>query len=410
MFNNFTSVTPTADYQYVDIDVCNNNLDNSAPKPLVFNQTKDTNIIDKASDYELSVVRWMADSTLPVFIPEMETSQADVVADRKTVYYFNFCVGTTDAFNLNVIDAVGENVLWDPQNFNPNLFPNYKVPTLKPKNQIEVLNNPYYYASSIHYVLQLFNITLSKLFTRFMLSYETEFPGAIKPEFNWNPFTNSIDILVSKEFTNKDFGPRIFITMNAPLYNLLNSFSCQVADSVNIALTTGQIKANFNRNQLDTGLPFVMYTRYRYDVPIVTTPTGITVYQFIQESSSVPSWTPVSSIVFTSYSIPVIPSSSGIPQFLGQSPFPSNSQNAISSVITDFEINMSIGTELANSVLQYQPSAEYRIISLNSDEPLRVLNFRVSWKSKWGTYHDFYLKYGGSASLKLMLRKKGFSS
>jgi hypothetical protein len=403
----FNSITPTADYQYVDIDVCNNNLDNTAPKPLVFNQTKNTNIIDKASDYDVSVVRWMADSTLPVFIPEMETSQIDIPADRRTVYYFNFAIGTADAFNLNVISAVGENVLWDPQNFNPNLFPNYNVPVIKPKNQIEVLNNPYYYASSIHYVLQLFNLTLAKLYTRLMASYGSEFPNAIKPEFNWNPFTNSIDLLVSKEFTNKDFGPRIFITMNAPLYNLLNSFSCQTAYNINVANTTVNIKSTFNKDQLDTGLPFVMYTRYRYDLPIVTGPGGITVYQFIQESSSVPSWTPVSSIVFTSFSIPVIPSASGTPQFLGISPYPSNSQNAISGVVTDFEINMSIGTELANSVLQYQPSAEYRIISLNSDDPLRTLNFKVSWKSKWGTYHDFNLKYGGSASLKLMFRKRG---
>ena len=71
---------------------------------------------------------------------------------------------------------------------------------------------------------------------------------------------------------------------------------------------------------------------------------------------------------------------------------------------------MNVGTELANSVLQYQPSAEYRIISLNSDEPIRVLNFKVSWKSKYGTYHDFFLKYGGSASLKLMFRKLGYTS
>lgn len=403
MFNNFSSVTPTADYQYVDIDVCNNDLQNSAPKPLVFNQTKNIDIVDHCNEYELSVVRWMADSTLPVWIPEMLTSITNDPADGTTVYYFNFAIGL-DASDLTYLRVAGENVVWTPQNFNPNLFPNYSIPTYKPKTQLEVLGNPYYYASSIHYVLTLFNKALLNLYTRLMISYGAQFPQAVAPQFNWNPASNIIELSVSKEFTDRDIGERIFITMNAPLYNLLNSFSCQVNWNFN-ALN----QAEFIRDQLYWGMPFVMYTNYRYDLQEGTTKTGITVYIFPQESSSVPSWTPVSSIVFTSYSIPLIPASSGVPQFLGLSPYTSNNVNAISNVVTDFEINMATGTELANSVLQYQPSAEYRIISLNSDQGLKVLQFKVSWKSKWGSYHDFYLKYGGSASLKLMFRKRGLS-
>ena len=406
----FSSTTPTANYQYVDIDVCNNNLQNTAPKPLIFNQTKDTNIIDKASDYEVSVVRWMADSTLPVFICEMETSTANVAPDNKTVYFFNFGIGFGPGSIITLIRTLGENVIWSPQNQNPNLFPNYSVPTRKPSSQIDVLNNPYYYTSSIQYVLELFNTALQNLYTRLMSVYSVAFPKALAPQFNWNASTNSIDLVLSKEFTSFSGGQRIYITMNAPLYDLLNTFSFQTNYSFSSADPIETILPTFNRNQLQMGIPFMLYTNYRYDLPNIIGPLGITLYQFIQESSSVPSWTPVSSIVFTSYSIPVIPSASGTPQFLGLNPYPSNTQNGISNVITDFEINMNVCTELANSVLQYQPSAEYRIISLNSDEPIRVLNFKVSWKSKYGTYHDFFLKYGGSASLKLMFRKLGYTS
>ena len=78
--------------------------------------------------------------------------------------------------------------------------------------------------------------------------------------------------------------------------------------------------------------------------------------------------------------------------------------------LTDFVVNQDIGTELSNSVLYYTPASEYRLISLNSNQPINKINIKVSWLDKFGGNHDFLLNYGGSASLKLLLRRKNYNN
>jgi len=321
----------------------------------------------------------------------------------------NFGVGGTNSTNytVNLLSTIGTNVEWAPQNNNSNLFPNYSVPKYKPMSQIDVLNNPYFYSSSIQWFLTLLNRTLKKLFVVVQNEpYVTYFPKAVCPEFKWNAQTNKIDLLVSAEFTNispSTSNNRLFITMNPPLYNLLNTFSYEILNEA-----YGYTPYTFD--DITTGMPYVLTTLYNYDLPILLTNTGAQVYQFSQEASSVPSWTPVSSIVFVSYTIPVNSTESGTPQFLGKNPTSNNSINNLSNTITDFEISQDVGTEIANCVLQYQPTAEYRLLDLNSNNALSQLHIKVYWKDKWGQMHEYYLSYGSTASLKLLFRKKNFET
>lgn len=392
-------------HTYIDVDVINNNLNDSAPKPLVFNQIKSQNIIDDCSEYHCSIIRWNCDSCLPVFIPEIQTKTSLVdLYVGETIYYLDFGVGI-DIDNITPLTH-GEPVIWKPQNKNSNLYPNWSQPVFKPASQIEVLNNPYFYASSIQWVLTLLNNTLNALYIKLTADYSAYFPNVQRPYFRWNPALNKIDLAVSAEFTDITPNPqklRLFITMNAPLYNLLNTFSYEVGAEI-----FSLIHENFTNYK--RAYPFILTTLYNPDLPTVVNDKGKTLYIFTQEASSVPTWSPVSSIVFISYTIPVNSSESGAPQFLGDNPLQANSVNNLSNAISDFQISQDVGTELANSVLYYTPSAEYRLFDLNSNQPLSNLNIKVYWKSKWGQYHDFYLKYAGSASMKLLFRKKNFES
>ena len=238
------------------------------------------------------------------------------------------------------------------------------------------------------------------------MNVSTAFPDAQPPEFRWNSSVNKIDFLATREYTNQSAttdSSRIWVTMNAPLYNLLNTFNYEVVQSLN--------GVNYNFEEYQSGMPFVLNNIWKYDTAFFTSPNGFIFFQFISESSPVPSWTPISSIVFVSYTIPVNSTESGTPQFLGPNPTGNNAINNINSnVISDFEIGQDVGTEIANSVLSYTPTAEYRLLDLNSNQALNNLVISVFWKDKWGQNHVYYLKYGGSATLKLLFRKKNFES
>jgi len=404
-----------ADHIYVDCNIINNDLRNCSPKPLVYNQTKSSNVINDCSEYHCSVVRFQMDSILPVIIPNMETEQNLSVPtpfEDKTTYVMNMGYGV-DVEHLTLINASsgstaeGEFVLFQPDNLNTTLYPNYFIPTNLPISQIDVINNPYFWISSIKAFLNMLNIALNKLFVRAKTLYPTELAKATSPQFIWNTATQKIDLIVSKEFLTSNDNPTanaFFISVNAPLQALLNTFSYTVSS---------QYKVNNFRD----GIPFFFNLIANVGISTITVPVnspptpadGTLLYRFESEASSVPSWSPVSSIVFTSYTIPVNSSEAGVPEFLGQSPFGSNSANNIVNELTDFEIQQTIGTELSNSILYYSPPGEYRLFSLNSNQSINKINIQVFWLTKYGNYVPFYLNYNGSASLKLMFRKKNYN-
>jgi len=406
-----------ADHIYVDCNIINNDLLKCSPKPLVYNQTKSSNIINDCSEYHCSVVRFQMDSILPVIIPNMETEQntggIPTPYQDRTTYVMNMGYGV-DIDHLTLVNgtvgtsAEGEFVLFQPDNLNTTLFPNYFIPTILPISQIDVINNPYFWISSIKAFLNMLNKALLKLFLRAkVLLYPTQLAKATAPEFIWNTATQKIDLIVSKEFLSSNITPpenSFYISVNAPLQALLNTFSFTVSSQYRV-------------NNFRDGVPFFFNLIANsgistITVPINTPPTpadGTLLYRFESEASSVPSWSPVSSIVFSSYTIPVNSSEAGVPEFLGKSPYGSNSANNIVNELTDFEIQQTIGTELSNSILYYSPPGEYRLFSLNSNQSINKINIQVNWLSKYGSYVPFYLNYNGSASLKLMFRKKNYN-
>lgn len=405
-----------ADHIYVDCNIINNDSINCAPQPLIYNQTKSSNIINDCSEYHCSVVRFQIDSILPVIIPliELEQSGSGSLYEERTMYYLNMGYGL-DVENLTMINgavgsAVGECVLYRPDNYNTSLYPNYKIPIFLPKNQLEVNNNPYFWLSSIKSFLTLLNQSLYKIYIRAKVLYPTQLAKASPPEFIWNSATLKIDLIVSGEFLSPNIVeatiPHFFISVNAPLYNLLNTFSYTTTNA-------------FSVYQFRDGVPFFYNLFKNYGVETITVPAntpptpadGTLLYRVESESSSVPSWSPVSSIVFSSYTIPVNSSEAGAVEYLNsKSPFNTNFSNNLVNELTDFVVNQDIGTELSNSVLYYSPQSEYRLMSLNSNQPMNKVNIKVGWLDKFGGNHDFLLNYGGAASLKLLFRQKNYNN
>ena len=123
-----------------------------------------------------------------------------------------------------------------------------------------------------------------------------------------------------------------------------------------------------------------------------------------QEYSTISEWSPVSSLVFCSATLPVVPTQLSNPrlyldnQLIQLSRPTNNFANIITDLVTDKQSYCSL--------LLYYPTAEYRKLTLNSTQPINQVDIQVFWKNKIGKLIPFYLPSGSSCSLKLMFVEK----
>jgi hypothetical protein len=125
--------------------------------------------------------------------------------------------------------------------------------------------------------------------------------------------------------------------------------------------------------------------------------------QLTQEFSTENILTPVSSIVFTTSSIPIVPNQMSGPLVYSNNQIvnTSSNNNNFALVITD----MTVDGNYQGSVL-YNPSGEYRRIDLTGNSPLTNIDIQVFWKNRQGQLVPFYLWSGCSCSIKLLFEKK----
>ena len=101
--NQFNTDSDTM-HEYFNMEAVNEYTpNNTQPLPLVFNQTKTYNVIGKADDYYLSIIRWNLQSNLPVLIPDINTSLVGPF-DGQTIYE----VGLAYSYVANVPSNLNE--------------------------------------------------------------------------------------------------------------------------------------------------------------------------------------------------------------------------------------------------------------------------------------------------------------
>lgn len=119
---------------------------------------------------------------------------------------------------------------------------------------------------------------------------------------------------------------------------------------------------------------------------------------------------PIESLIFTTSLLPVLPSLLGVPAlFSGNSGVSNQDNNNIINTVTDLVVNLTTGSEYLPNVI-YEPTAEYRMLDLQSNAPLTSIQISVVWKDIFGQVHDFYIQNGCQASLKVMFRKKAYNN
>lgn len=122
-----------------------------------------------------------------------------------------------------------------------------------------------------------------------------------------------------------------------------------------------------------------------------------------QEYSTISNWSPVSSIVFTSGSLPIVATqlSETLVYNNGQSVsvnIPQNFANIISDMCTNDMVY--------KPNLLYVPSGQNRYIDMIGTNDIRTIDINVFWKDKRENLIPFVLQSGASSSIKILFELK----
>jgi hypothetical protein len=367
---------------YYDIQIANVENSNSDPPILYFNESRNTPFINVPQDYYLSIIRFTLDTyTLPIFIPTIQTNLVfnPTQNPNQTIYSFQF--------SYNGVYSNEIFIEWVPQNSFLSTPPFVNTGGILTQD----LSTSYYECYTFEYFISLINQQLLTAFNTFKASI-MDFPDtAVAPIIAWDSSQNIARLIFEESFLNSAPTP-IYFYMNSPLYNLFGSFN---VIRNGFTLTNGR---NFQILVLDfRGFNTYQYTNY-------ITGDTFNVIEVIQEYSTISAWSPITAIVFTSNTLPIVSNQISKPTIfvegsvLGNYGNNSNFQQIITDMVTD--------DAFYKPNICYNPSAQYRLIDLFGNTPLTNVDISVFWKSRVGNLVPFRLGSGATATIKLLFTKK----
>lgn len=382
----------TPDKVYYDITISNLALGNLPPQPLYFNETRNSPFITDPESYYLSIVRFTLDTnTLPIITPEIQPDQGDRdLTIYSTTLSWTNPVAPFQTFNQQTY------LEYVPQN-KGTIVPSPPSQTL---SKLQNSSTGYYDVYNYQYFIYLVNATLAQCFSDLntqVVGAGLVLPSAYAPVMNWDTQTN-IAIFNADQAGYLDDGSTtdyIKIYFNGALFNLFSSFpfiieaDYDVPDGKNCRL----IMSGFAGSNI---------------VPYPPVAPVYTALQIVQEYSTIAVWSPITSIVFTSNTLPIIANQVSAPLiYYNGVRFQSGGNNSnIAQIITDFVANE--GIYKPNIV--YIPSAQYRLVDLVGNTPLYNLDISVFYKNRVGEFIPFRLGTGSTATCKILFTRKGMAN
>ena len=367
---------------YYNITLTNNDTsDTHFPPPISFTETRNSPFLNCPEDYFMSVVRFQLDTpTLPVMTCQPLVGSA---LDVDTLIYRVWLRYKTT--------TVGVNIVFVPQNS----FSAKPVGPLSLADQQSEYFNIYNY----QWFIDMLNTTLTTAFNDLHGNIP---PGASAPFFGWD--TGGNVAILQQNILNENYGVNqdsLEIYFNTPLYTLFNSFIFTSGYVPNITPDTVGHKL-----YVETGLNAIVSSITPY-----TGGTAEKYFNMVQEYSTVPLWTPIDSIVFTTSMLPLTPELQAAPvSFNTKGVFESIGANAnLTTVLTDFIVPLTTGGEYKPSI-NYTPTAEYRLVDLFGTSPINSIQVNVFYKNRFGTLIPLLLGSGCNASIKIMFRRKDFAN
>ena len=189
------------------------------------------------------------------------------------------------------------------------------------------------------------------------------------------------------------------IYMNAPLFGLYPTLPVKYLGYENVLLGKNFL---FEPRNAGSGGNVVKLTPY----PVPTLPIPPTYYASIiyQDSSTVANFSPIVAIVFTSNTLPIQPNQVSTPLV-----FNNNQQVVLGGNNSDFA---NILTDLVSDTGQYKPNivynptSEYRLITLYGNRPLFNIDLNIFYRNKFGQLIPYRINSGEAVSIKVAFLKK----
>ena len=380
----------TPDKLYYDIQVSNVNNNNTLPPVLSFIETRNTPFLYESGKYFLSIIRFSLDTpNLPVFIP---TIQAAPNTDINLTIY-SVTLQWTNPEDTTQIFTVQKFIRYIPQSNIAEIPPN---PT-QTSNDLQYNIGNYYNIYNYQYFIYLINLQLSAAFSELVTQAEAAeliLPTIQSPVLSWNTDNNTAVLNCDVLGYSTSSQNYIKIYFNTALSQLFSSFPVLINSVSSYEGLNAQIITDSYNNA-----NVIQYPPYNptYDA-----------IQVFQEFSTVALWNPITSIVFTSNTLPIVSTQVSTPVlYLNGIQTGSNGNNAlINQVITDFISNDGV----YKPQLVYEPSAQFRYIELLSNRPLNTFDLQVYWKDRNGVLIPFYLSSGCTATIKVLFTKKTSSN
>lgn len=373
-----------ADMVYYDIVASNFQSTTTEPPPLRFSESRTNPVISNTGDYYMSIVRFSLDTyDLPNFICEIQPNQGDPnLSIYSTTLEYDDGAG-------NITPSTQTYINWLPQNVN--------VPVPLPPSQtatgLQPTNTTYYYCYQFQYFLALINQAWQTAMANLITATgggASPIALANQPSIVWDTGTQKAIINAEEQFYKNSNTAKIRIYMNPPLFALFNSFA-----SINYG-----VNATLGRNYQIAIEDFVGLSLIQLPVDNPT----YTAIQVFQEFSTIDTWTPVSSIVFTSNTLPIVSNQLSAPLLFNDGAIivGSGNNSNFAQIITDMETNQ----QVFKPQILYSPTAEYRRIDMTGNRGLVNIDIEVYWRDKLGNLNQFYLPSGGSATIKFLFERK----
>jgi hypothetical protein len=342
-----------ADLIYYNASLFNNT---GAPIHASLNDTRSQAILKCACDYKCSIIRFSVNgSLLPLLIPRILATGPFVVTGYSVALSYS---GST--YTQQVIFNA-------PQN-----------------NQIQ-------YA---YYSFSAFVSDINEAFRQAaigLLALQPTLPAVAPnpPILIWDPLTQFYTIYFNVSYVNN-----VTISMNYDLYNLFESYQA-VFNGYNTP------------NGRDYDLILSDYNTIRKGVAPADYPLAINamtgpIAGLTQEFQSLSQFTAVQSIFFTSYQIPVNNENLPVKTGIGQNV---NFSNATLPIVTDFSIALGLDSEFLRGQTLYNPTAQYRYLTLQSETSLNTIDLQCFWTDRQGVAYPFLLDIGYYISVKLLFEK-----
>ena len=435
--SNYDEVKDDPDYVYYNGDIINNGSQSDPvlpdnPDPQVrFLETREAPIINDCSKYNFSIIRFSLNGPnkdLPIFIPQIRTGTANPGNNIDlTVYDVALSVTVTYTVGLNTFTNTftqTEPVIWGPEILDQTVAPIPPPSTIA--NGQQDLTTRYYWAMTVSHWVTLVNKTYLNcwvnLNTQFQNWYVTVFPGPAPdlttepPRITYNPTTNLFNIWCDRygfgdnqqglgfypanrtsagSSADEDFS----LFMDANLYGMYGNFYALYINQPNSI--TYQILVQ-NVAQLYNNI-------YNVSSPPAPAPKSYWILTNDAPSTST-LWCPVSSIVFTSGTLPLVFEATGEPVRFGTGNNTSigGSSASFAPIITDIQLFNTSAFDY-RQFIQYVPSGEYRMASFQkSPVPITQIDIQIFYKNRLdGKLYPLQMYNLSSVSIKVMFRRRG---